>query len=896
MEPRPQSTSERAQAEVCTVWAAMEPFAIPVGEHTKRTFMKIFVMWRWETCNRMPASDRTIFSRWKNVTTVWKSCWKRKRITSMPWIWFKSFSWGHWNAAWTRKIEPSSSFKCLNWPKFTTLSIRSWPKHVNLPTRPPFTKESAPAFVDGKIVSSSTVTTVPICLLPKICWTLFATRMNFLTPKFFNTRYKAAINVINKKIHRSNNHSIIFFLIFFNIQKQANGGKFKLRDLLSVPMQRVLKYHLLLHELLRQTPDTMPDAQNSIRTAYEHMLDLGQFINEVKRDAETLQIIADIQRSITDLKLPEQTQLQDYGRLVRDGELKVRSQDDHKLRQRYVFVFDKVLLMCKAMRGEQYSYRQALVLLDYELFEQLPPPLIGLLGGGSSFNVMTGGGLTGSLGSNGEKQAFFLVHQLQHHVFTFYAKTGLWAQTIRTAMETVCPPVPGAGGNSSSTRACVHSYIITTFDNPSYCDQCARLLKGKFFQGYRCVLCAGQVHKSCIAQSGRCGPPQLPPRQPTTNSPQPAGSNLFADRTTQRLNQSLCSLSQSLSADPAYVNLRLESYPWFAGLMDREYAHRTLKQLPHGSFLVRISCKQRGSFALSINDAGEVKHMRIVRTENNRYFLSQSKCFDSILQLVRWYEQHSLAESFVGLNITLTHPYRNLISPKQTPSPVLLPSAELFSVMNSANLPSSTNGTPVTISSPTSNCSSILDTSTNLSKSVSGHQELSGTSLLPISTARRLENGSIDLSSSNGATSATTAMGLFAPVLSFARALYRFTGDSPSMLSFQKGDQVEVLSKAGEKKGWWKGRIGNRIGYFPFRYVTELEWLHWISCVDLCLVLFSTSPTALYTCTFRKSNWSAGLIFLAFKSVFFSLLSWFDGIQNAYFYLLNPFNDLYSNK
>ena len=33
----------------------------------------------------------------------------------------------------------------------------------------------------------------------------------------------------------------------------ANGGKFKLRDLLSVPMQRILKYEILLRELLKHT-------------------------------------------------------------------------------------------------------------------------------------------------------------------------------------------------------------------------------------------------------------------------------------------------------------------------------------------------------------------------------------------------------------------------------------------------------------------------------------------------------------------------------------------------------------------------------------------------------------------------------------------------------------------
>ena len=42
-------------------------------------------------------------------------------------------------------------------------------------------------------------------------------------------------------------------------QMKANEGKFKLRDLLSLPMQRILKYHLLLSELIKSTQDNHED-------------------------------------------------------------------------------------------------------------------------------------------------------------------------------------------------------------------------------------------------------------------------------------------------------------------------------------------------------------------------------------------------------------------------------------------------------------------------------------------------------------------------------------------------------------------------------------------------------------------------------------------------------------
>ena len=151
-------------------------------------------------------------------------------------------------------------------------------------------------------------------------------------------------------------------------QNKANDGKFKLRDLLSLPMQRILKYHLLLGELIKSTAETHEDAAG-LKQAHDMMLDIGGFINEVKRDTETLEIIADVQRSIIDLSMPNNFELRDYGRLLKDGELRVRSHDDPRMRikSRYVFIFDKMILMCKALRHLQYSYKDAIIFDDFKV-------------------------------------------------------------------------------------------------------------------------------------------------------------------------------------------------------------------------------------------------------------------------------------------------------------------------------------------------------------------------------------------------------------------------------------------------------------------------------------------------------------------------------------------------
>ena len=151
-----------------------------------------------------------------------------------------------------------------------------------------------------------------------------------------------------------------------NCEKAA--GKFTLGDLLTVPMQRILKYHMLLQRLLQQTA-SMHEEFHSIQQAYEAMLDVSEFINEVKRDSEQLDLIKAIQVSITDWNIQDiNMELKDYGRLRKDSELKIQSHDNaSKTKIRYVFVFDKMLLICKQTRGDHYSFKEGLKVQDYKV-------------------------------------------------------------------------------------------------------------------------------------------------------------------------------------------------------------------------------------------------------------------------------------------------------------------------------------------------------------------------------------------------------------------------------------------------------------------------------------------------------------------------------------------------
>ena len=225
--------------------------------------------------------------------------------------------------------------------------------------------------------------------------------------------------------------------------------------------------------------------------------DLTSFTKKTlsNRDSEQLQIISDVQASITDLQLSAGIELRDYGRLRKDAELKIQSHaEQSKIKTRYVFVFDKVMVLCKPARGDNYSYKTCLKLSDYNIQAEC-----------------------GNLPLEDRwSHAFMLVHVQNLNVFKFYARTledkDKWISAIEQAKDNAYP---------NQRLASTHEAVMHTFENPdTICAHCRKLLKGLFYQGYRCHTCAQPMHKACISLLAKCGsaqPPNLPewpPRPP----------------------------------------------------------------------------------------------------------------------------------------------------------------------------------------------------------------------------------------------------------------------------------------------------------------------------------------------------------------------------------------------
>ena len=97
--------------------------------------------------------------------------------------------------------------------------------------------------------------------------------------------------------------------------------------------------------------------------------------------------------------------------------------------------------------------------------------------------------------------------------------------------------------------------------------------------------------------------------------------------------------------------------------MDREKATQTLSPFPLGTFLVRCRVNMaEPNYAISLKTGHtDVKHMKILSNFNDEYYLSDSRKFKSVVELVSYFSRSSLKESFSGLDCNLRFSIKDLL-------------------------------------------------------------------------------------------------------------------------------------------------------------------------------------------------------------------------------------------
>ncbi|XP_051910532.1 guanine nucleotide exchange factor VAV3 isoform X1 [Hippocampus zosterae] len=549
--------------------------------------------------------------------------------------------------------------------------------------------------------------------------------------------------------------------------KRANYGKFTLRDLLVVPMQRVLKYHLLLQELVKHTHDATD--KSNLRKALDAMKDLAQYVNEVKRDNETLREIDQYQKSIENLNQP----LSNYGRPKGDGEVRVASVDKRAKQDRHIFLFDAAVIICKR-RGDNYEMKDV---IDLHLFKITNNP-------------------TSDKENRKWSYGFYLTHNQGQNGFEFFFKTKelkkKWLEQFGMAISNIHPE------NATDN---FHEFHMHTFERITSCNSCHMLLRGIFNQGYQCSKCGLGAHKECLGRLGCCGKtdpgcvrtqmkdrdPGLPKMMVIRNyfgTPSPTLGPALIIQTGDIIELICADLhsswwqgkivstkevgffpSDAVKPCPCVPKpIDYSSQPWFAGPMERLQAEAELINRVNSTYLVRHRSREYTEYAISIKYNNDVKHIKIL-TKEGCFHIAENKKFRSLFELIEYYKHHSLREGFRSLDTTLQYPYRE--------------------VENSAmhHLNRSGGNTPLL-------CGFSFVTP-------------AGYSFVPPSSA--------------------PFWSVFTPkVIGVAIARYDFSSRDTRELSLQEGDLVKIYTKSGAN-GWWRGEVKGRIGWFPSTYVEEGE-------------------------------------------------------------------------
>ncbi|KAJ7308200.1 hypothetical protein JRQ81_008719 [Phrynocephalus forsythii] len=440
---------------------------------------------------------------------------------------------------------------------------------------------------------------------------------------------------------------------------KVQDGKFRLQDLLVVPMQRVLKYHLLLKELLSHSTDR-PEKQQ-LKEALEAMQDLAMYINEVKRDKEMLKKISEFQSSIENLVM----KLEEYGRPKIDGELKVRSIVNHTKQDRYLFLFDKVVIVCKR-KGYSYEQKEIIELLFYKMTDDP----------------------TNNKDIKKWFYGFYLTHLQGKQGFQFFCKTEemkrKWMEQFEMAMSNIKPEKATANN---------HSFQMFTFDKTTNCKACKMFLRGTFYQGYQCMKCKAGAHKECLEDLLNVGP-KMVAVQNYHGSPAPPGKPVLTFQVGEVIELLRGDPESQWWEDRCPCPERAPRVPrasvWaprtpdagggafsarFAGNMERQQTDNLLKLHVSGTYLIRERPAEAERFAISIKFNDEVKHIKVVE-KDNWIHITEAKKFESLLELVEYYQAHSLKESFKQLDTTLKYPYKSRersASRTATRSPVFTP-------------------------------------------------------------------------------------------------------------------------------------------------------------------------------------------------------------------------------
>ncbi|XP_029769064.1 pleckstrin homology domain-containing family G member 2 [Terrapene carolina triunguis] len=153
---------------------------------------------------------------------------------------------------------------------------------------------------------------------------------------------------------------------FFRERQATLCHSLPLETYLLKPVQRILKYHLLLQELARHC-ERSSAGYEAVEEATITMTAVAWYINDMKRKQEHAARLQELQGLLVGWMGPE---LEAFGELVLEGQFRVQ----RVRRERAFFLFSKMLLVAKR-RGPAFVYKSHIFCCNLALSESLKDPL-----------------------------------------------------------------------------------------------------------------------------------------------------------------------------------------------------------------------------------------------------------------------------------------------------------------------------------------------------------------------------------------------------------------------------------------------------------------------------------------------------------------------------------------
>ncbi|XP_041352618.1 uncharacterized protein LOC121371061 isoform X2 [Gigantopelta aegis] len=172
------------------------------------------------------------------------------------------------------------------------------------------------------------------------------------------TNYPSAVEVLTRFMADPNMSEV------FKNRQFILGHGLPLGAYLLKPVQRILKYHLLLQNILKFFEKEKP-GYSILDQAFKHMTQMAHHINEMKRKHEHAVRIQEIQSQLEDYAGKDLTCL---GELVLEGSFRVYGAKA----SRQVFLFEKDILISKKKEGGMLGCKAQVQMANLMLVEVIP--------------------------------------------------------------------------------------------------------------------------------------------------------------------------------------------------------------------------------------------------------------------------------------------------------------------------------------------------------------------------------------------------------------------------------------------------------------------------------------------------------------------------------------------